>query len=284
MFKISLIGLGFVGNAMYESFKKKEVNIIEAYDKFKNGGIGTIVKTLNSNISFWNLPTIFDENKNSYDLEPIYEVAEYFSKNNYNGIIVIKSTITPGTIEKLSEDFSNLKFVHNPEFLTARTAVEDFENQKHIVLGYNNKYNETDIEFLKNFYEQYYPDAEISISSCTESESMKIFVNCFYAVKIQFFNELFLLCQKNGCSYKKVKDMMLKNGWINNMHTNVPGPDGMLSYGGLCFPKDTNALLQYMKKNNTPSEVLEATINERNKLRTDFDNYKKTEKNKVCYN
>ena len=284
MFKISLIGLGFVGNAMYESSKKKEVNIIEAYDKFKNGGIGTIDKTLNSNISFWNLPTIFDENKNSYDLDPIYEVAEYFSKNNYNGIIVLKSTIAPSTTEKLSEDFSNLKFVHNPEFLTARTAVEDFENQKHIVLGYNNKCNESDIEFFKKFYEQYYPDAEISISSCTESESMKIFVNCFYAVKIQFFNELFLLCHKNRCSYKKVKDMMLKNGWINNMHTDVPGPDGMLSYGGLCFPKDTNALLQYMKKNNTPSEVLEATINERNKLRTDFDNYKKSEKNKVCYN
>ena len=61
--------------------------------------------------------------------------------------------------------------------------------------------------------------------------------------------------------------MMLKNDWINPMHTVVPGTDGKLSYGGYCFPKDTNALLEFMKKNNSPSEVLEATISERNKMR-----------------
>ncbi len=49
---------------------------------------------------------------------------------------------------------------------------------------------------------------------------------------------------------------------------NVPGPDGQLSYGGLCFPKDTNALLEFMKLQNTPSAVLEACIAERNLLRT----------------
>ena len=55
-------------------------------------------------------------------------------------------------------------------------------------------------------------------------------------------------------------DMMIKNNWINPMHTTIPGPDGQISYGGLCFPKDTNALLKYMEKMNTPHEVLEGTI------------------------
>ena len=62
---------------------------------------------------------------------------------------------------------------------------------------------------------------------------------------------------------------MLKNGWINPMHTNVPGPDGKLSYGGYCFPKDTNALLNDMKNKGTPYKVLEATIEERNTMRKD---------------
>ena len=62
---------------------------------------------------------------------------------------------------------------------------------------------------------------------------------------------------------------MLKNGWINPMHTNVPGTDGQLSYGGYCFPKDTNALLEFMKTQNSPHEVIEATISERNKIRKD---------------
>ena len=63
--------------------------------------------------------------------------------------------------------------------------------------------------------------------------------------------------------------MMLKNNWINPMHTDVPGKDGKLSYGGMCFPKDTNALLQYMWKLDTPHHIIEATVIERNILRDD---------------
>ena len=72
----------------------------------------------------------------------------------------------------------------------------------------------------------------------------------------------------------QLEELMLKNGWINPMHTEVPGPDGQLSYGGYCFPKDTNALLQHMIKEDTPNKVLEATINERNEMRKDNTNVK----------
>ena len=51
------------------------------------------------------------------------------------------------------------------------------------------------------------------------------------------------------------------------MHTDVPGIDGMLSYGGYCFPKDTNALVQFMKTKNTSHKVLQAVIDERNEMR-----------------
>ena len=51
------------------------------------------------------------------------------------------------------------------------------------------------------------------------------------------------------------------------MHTDVPGSDGKLSYGGACFPKDTCALLEFMKKNDIIHDVLESTINERNNIR-----------------
>ena len=61
--------------------------------------------------------------------------------------------------------------------------------------------------------------------------------------------------------------MMLKNKWISPQHIQVPGTDGKLSYGGMCFPKDTNALYQLMLKKETPCEVLAGTILERNKMR-----------------
>ncbi len=279
--KISIIGLGFVGNAMYQSFTQKglepDINLF-GYDKYKNGGVGSIKKTLDSDILFMALPTPYDENTCCYQLDPIYETCEYLSSNNYSGVIIIKSTVEPNTTSKLSKQYPKLQFVHNPEFLTARTAFEDFHNQKHIVLGIGETCSQENFNKIKVFYSKYYPDAKISESTSLESESMKIFCNCFYAVKVQFFTELFMLCEKTSCDYNKVKEMMIKNNWINPMHTTIPGPDGNLSYGGMCFPKDTNALNKYMESLDSPNSILDACIKERNIMREDNINIKKLSK------
>lgn len=265
---VGVIGLGFVGGAMLKSFLLKNANA-EGYDKFKDGGIGTFKSMLNKDILFLALPTLFDEARNAYNQDAIYEVCGKLQADNFSGVVVIKSTVEPESTNKLAAKFSGLKFIHNPEFLTARTAFEDFHSQKHIVLGKGPRTSDEDCDCLSNFYKKYYPEAEISVATSMESESMKIFCNCYYASKIQIFNEYYLLCEKNGSDYKKIIGLMLKNGWINPMHTNVPGPDGSLSYGGACFPKDTNALLQYMKNMDTPRKVLENVILERNGMRNE---------------
>lgn len=264
---VSVIGLGFVGGSMKKSFELKNCPV-KGYDKYKEN-TDSFEDCLSSDVIFLALPTVFDEEKMSYDKSCIHEVCDQLVDSKYNGIVVIKSTVEPTTTVSLSDKYPSLRFVHNPEFLTAATAFEDFHNQKHIVLGKGPNTDDNDIFVLHTFYSSYYPEAEISICSSTESECMKSFVNCFYSVKVQFFNELYLLCEKIGCNYDIVKDLMLKNKWINPMHTDVPGPDGQLSYGGYCFPKDTNALLEFMKKENTPSKVLQATVLERNEMRKD---------------
>lgn len=268
--KISIIGLGFVGGSMLKSFKMKGIDVI-GFDKFKESH--SFEDCLKTDIMFLALPTIFNSETNEYDKKPIHETCQKLIKSSYKGLVVIKSTVEPLTTKLLSEKY-DLKLIHNPEFLTAATAFEDFHNQKHIVLGAGLNTSKKDLNILKKFYKIGYPKAKISFCSSTESESMKSFVNCFYAAKVQFFNELYLLCQNVNCDYNVVKNLMLKNKWINPMHTDVPGPDGKLSYGGYCFPKDTNALLQFMKNNNTPHKVLEAVINERNEMRDDHTNVK----------
>ena len=265
---ISIIGLGFVGGSMVKSFKLKGFQV-KGYDKFKESD--SFEECLKSDIMFLALPTIFNEETNTYDKEPMHETCKKLVENNYKGLVVIKSTVEPETT-KIFSNLYKLDLVHNPEFLTAATAFEDFHNQKHIVLGKGP--NVDNIDNLIDFYKKGYPDAEFSICTSTESESMKSFVNCFYATKVQFFNELYLLCQSMNCDYDKVKNLMLKNKWINPMHTNVPGTDGKLSYGGHCFPKDTNALLQFMKTKNTNHKVMEAVIEERNEMRDDHTNVK----------
>jgi len=276
--KICIYGLGFVGSSMFTSFKNKGMNEnvnLFGYDKYKNGGVGNIEDGLKSDIIFMALPTMYDEESCCYDKSAIYACCEYLALNNYSGLIVIKSTVEPETTNNLSIKYSSLSFAHNPEFLTARTAYEDFHTQSHIVIGKATNCDESKVELLKSFYSSYYPNAEISLCDALESESMKIFCNTFYSIKVQFFTELYILTKSNGSDYNKIVSMMLKNKWINPMHTQVPGPDGLISYGGLCFPKDTNALNKYMEKHNSPNEVLKACINERNLMRDDHDNCKK---------
>ena len=267
--KISIIGLGFVGNAMYESFKKRNVDVICIYDKYKNGGIGDMCNTVNSDIIFLALPTHYHEENNEYDKTALYEVCNQLNTLNYTKNVVIKSTIEPLTTDTFQKEFPNMNFYHNPEFLTARTAVEDFDKQTHIVIGKPNLASTLGHTLLHNFYSHFYPNAEISLCNSTESECMKIYCNCFYAVKIQFMTELYELTNKLDCSFENIKNLMLKNKWINPMHTQIPGHDGKISYGGMCFPKDTTALNAFMNKYNSPNLVLQSTINERNTMRND---------------
>ena len=127
--KIGIIGLGFVGGAMFESFKNKNVLNLVGYDKYKDGGIGTFKSILDTDILFMALPTPYNSNTFEYDKSPIYETCEKLVDNKYRGIVVSKSTVEPGTIDYLSKEYPELCLVNNPEFLTARTAYEDFHNQ-----------------------------------------------------------------------------------------------------------------------------------------------------------
>ncbi|MAG24595.1 hypothetical protein CMI47_03350 [Candidatus Pacearchaeota archaeon] len=259
-FKIGLIGRGFVGGALYKSFVKKNKKVI-SYDKYKE--IGKVEDVLDADILFLCLPTPYVDGY-GFDLGAIQESLKFLAKSNFNGICVIKSTVEPKTTRRLEAQY-NLKICHNPEFLSEKTAFEDFHNQKHIVIGTNeDAKRDEDVIIL---YKELYPDAKISICKSEESEAMKLFCNNFYAMKVQIFNEFYFICQKIGADFHEIKDLMLKNNWINSEHTQVPGRDGQISYGGHCFPKDTKALCHFMKMLGSPNGVLEACIKERDSMR-----------------
>ena len=130
MNKIGIIGLGFVGKSINKSFNLKNIET-EVYDKYKN--IGTFNNILYTKFLFLCLPTPFEEISCKYNIEEIIKTLEKLV--DYKGLIILKSTVEPETTNKLSDKFRHLKICHNPEFLTARTAFEDFHNQTHIVLG-----------------------------------------------------------------------------------------------------------------------------------------------------
>jgi len=263
--KVGQIGFGFVGGALHRSLEKKGVKTL-IYDKFQK--IGSITALLGTDVIFLCLPTPYIEG-HGFDLSAIIENLKGLSEKSYDGLIVIKSTVEPGITASLGDRFKDLHLCHNPEFLTARTADEDFHNQEHIVLGYNEQPDTAmeKVEALFDFFNKHYPNADISMCRSIESESMKLFCNNFYAMKVQIFNEFYFLCQKQGIDFEVVKDLMIKNNWINPMHTQVPGPDGKPSYGGACFPKDTKALNHFMKTVSSLNGVLDACVRERDLMR-----------------
>ena len=293
-FDIGIIGVGVLGTAILETLqdfnitKSQTVKLtLRPYDKYKN--IGCVYDLLSADFIFVCLPTEYDHDLREYDKREINNICRLLSNYNYNGVIVIKSTIEPTTTEKLYMSYPNLQFVHNPEFLTARTAKDDFKNQSHIVLGITSNTLDKSVSLIVKFYLNVFnavfkhdldtlnktqilsPILNPILSICTsnESESMKLFCNSFYATKIQFFTEIKLLCDKMNINYNNVRDLMLKNNWINPMHTMIPGNDGNISFGGMCFPKDINALNAFMEKNNSPHEVINSVTLENKMMRPD---------------
>lgn len=269
-YSVGICGLGFVGSAMLNSFNIKNIDVIN-HDKYTDSD-HELADLLKTDLIFLCLPTPYTSDNKQYDKTAIHEVCDYLNRNHFSGCVVCKSTVEPGTCQILSDTYTNLNIVHNPEFLTARTANEDYHNQKHIVLGKTKSCSDECYNLVIDFHATHYPWAQITTCKSIESESAKLFANSFYSVKVQFFTELFLLCQKIKCDYDVAKQILIRNNWVNPMHTKVPGPDGEISYGGLCFPKDTNALNEYMKHHMSPNAILQSCIEERNSMRSDHDN------------
>jgi GDP-mannose 6-dehydrogenase len=287
---IGIIGLGVLGTAVRETFESFSNIIIKCYDKYKKNSFtnsisincDSIEELCNCKIIFLCLPTEFCNDKKEYNKTEIEVVCEQLALFNYKGVIILKSTVEPKTTQNISIKYKKINpyfnIVHSPEFLSAKTAKEDFKNQKHIVIGIvdfdivnkktdsdNIKYNT--IHYLTDFFEYYFPKAKISICSTNESESMKIICNSFYATKIQFFTEIKLLCDKMDIDYNNIKDLMLQNGWINPIHTQIPGHDGEISFGGKCLPKDIKALNEVFKKMNVLHKVIDAVVEENIEMR-----------------
>ena len=258
---IGIVGNGFVGNAIYQNFKDKE--IAKVYDVRIHRSYNTLEDTVNSDIVFVCLPTPMKDD-GTCDLSYVLRFFSDVKVTNDKTLFVIKSTVPIGTTEKICEMRQDLKVVHNPEFLTAVNAVEDFrESDRNIIGGYQKWCLE-----LKEFYVKHFPYTPIQIVKSNESETIKYFCNSFLASKVAFFNNLYEICQKLGMNFDSVKDGVISDTRIGASHTKVPGPDGLMGFGGYCFPKDINALINTLKENKIDASLFEAAWNYNQKIRT----------------
>ena len=259
---IGIIGQGFVGNAVYNKFKNYYNVLTFDLDKtICNSSFEKINK--DCKYIFVCLPTPMNTDGSCYTgiVEDLLTKLDKRSKEiSQSKIVVVKSTIPPGTTKKWNDKFDNLSVVFNPEFLTEANAVKDYENQNRIILG--GPKNET--LQLNSIFSKVFPNAKIINTNSTDAEMVKYTTNSFLAMKVSFANEIYQICKKVNADYDKVIESTIQDDRLGTSHWKVPGPDGDFGYGGHCFPKDINALISVAIDNNISPKMLIAT-NEKNK-------------------
>lgn len=255
MKNIGIIGNGFVGSAVAHGFSLwAKVRIYDKNQKISTHGLKDVVQK--SEIVFVCVPTPMDvSNNNKIDLSILDSVIkEIYHNNDTDTVVVIKSTVIPGTTKKYEKLYPTMKIVFNPEFLSERTAKLDFNNPSRIILGGDWKAREP----VEKLYKDRFPHVPIIHTDSESAEFTKYACNCFYAAKISIMNEFHQVATKQNLDWNAIVGGMLTSGWINPMHTLVPGTDGNLGFGGKCFPKDINAFINYFKDSKVNPSMLSA--------------------------
>ncbi len=267
---IGIVGQGYVGTAIKSGFEKHYE--IETYDKFSTSKstVNLHDLVLLSDVIFVCVPTPMNKDGSCHTNiveEVVLEINEISISSESKPVVVIKSTVPPGTTDRLNKKYEHISVIFNPEFLTEANFIEDFKNQTRIILGGTRK----GTNLLRQIYSKVFPSAHIIKTGSITAEMVKYMTNAYLATKVSFSNEIKQICDKVGADYDKVVEYTTLDDRLGKTHWSVPGPDGDLGFGGHCLPKDINALISVAHELGIEPEVLESVVETNDKVRKNRD-------------
>mgnify|MGYP003670168227 FL=1 len=264
--KIGIIGNGFVGSAINENLKNNYKFLI--YDRKPDlaNCKSTEEVVRGAKIVFVALPTPMQRD-GSCDLSIIFSAMSEIYNCYDDNIIILKSTVAPGTCEEIRQRFPRMRIVFSPEFLTESNHIEDFKNCNRMIFGGHPEDTAECVRLLQTVF----PDKYYFTTDWKTAEMVKYFINSFLATKVSFANEIKQICDKAGIDYDSVAKLALYDNRIGNSHLQVPGPDGHKGFGGKCFPKDMNALTYFSFVQGIKPTVLVAAWEKNLEVRENFD-------------
>jgi len=275
--KIGIVGNGFVGGAVKFGFSPNvgcdaEVRV---YDINPNKSTHTLEETVNeSDFIFLSVPTPANED-GSINLDILEDALKDISEvhNGKENAILIRSTVIPGTTWTLQQKYTNLNILFNPEFLTERSANFDFINQSRFVIGHSGKsLNMMLSERFTDLIRDRFGDCvAIMETSYETAELIKYMNNCFFATKVSFMNEMYQIAEKIDANWDEAVSGFVSDGRIGHSHMNVPGPDGKFGFGGSCFPKDIQAMIDFAEMFSINPSVLRGAWEKNLEVRPEED-------------
>ncbi len=291
---ITVIGTGYVGLVTGACFSKmgNKVYCVDVDEDKINGlkdnvmpifepQLSTIVKTSqdrgdlifttdikealdNTNIIFIAVGTPMASD-GSANLDYIFSAARDIANNISNdSLVVIKSTVPVGTAFKVEEvindivdDRVNIKIASNPEFLKEGNAVNDCLRPDRVVIGAE---DEEVFETLKELYASFVSNHDrFILMDVKSSEMTKYVANAMLATKISFMNEIANICEVTGADVKNVR-----LGIGSDKRIGYDFIYAGCGYGGSCFPKDVQALINTARDNGYEPKIL-SNVEEVNK-------------------
>ncbi|MDD4307654.1 MAG: UDP-glucose/GDP-mannose dehydrogenase family protein [Thermoplasmata archaeon] len=257
MASISIIGSGFVGQTQGKyleglghdvSYYDISETALKRFSKSKRKE--TVLHAVTSTeASFICVPTPFNNGFDASIIKSIFsDIAKAIPLKQSQHLIVVKSTVLPGTTEKLllplllkNVPSDEARICVNPEFVTEISSTwtddEDFlidkGNEGRIVIGALNKESG---EWLKQIYSK--DMAEVFLTDLKTAEMTKYAANCMLAVKISYWNEIFLICEELSIDSNEVARLTTLDSRIGE-YGSIHGK----AFGGKCLPKDLKSLM-----------------------------------------
>ncbi|WP_338482449.1 MULTISPECIES: UDP-glucose dehydrogenase family protein [unclassified Wolbachia] len=207
----------------------------------------------NTEVVFITVDTPSDSLGNA-NLKNVYNaVSEVSERVNQDCLIVIKSTVPPGTAENIYNYLSNKGYNFdlgvNPEFLKQDSAVSDFLYPDRIIIGVKTKLARAKLEVIyKSFIDKNIP---LIVTDTVTAEMIKYASNAFLATKVAFINEMAGLCELLGADIDLLANSMGMDHRIGKEFLKA-GP----GFGGSCFPKDLSALIRLAEDHNVKLQIL----------------------------
>ncbi len=249
--KVGIIGLGMVGTPLKRYFEERRGYVrgktLFAFDTDLKKGYADDINQ--ADVIFMSVPTPRGEN----GAARIDALEDAFKRLTGEKIVVIKSTVPPGTTEYFQTKYPQHKVLFNPEFLTERQAWEDFNKPDRQIVGFT----EASLDaahavlmllprapFMSPWGMNTYRPIKIT---ATEAEIVKYGGNVYFSRKITFANTLAELAENHGVNYDNIRIGMAADYRIGDSHLDVTH-GGYRGFGGYCFPKDTNALMVHMEQ------------------------------------
>jgi UDPglucose 6-dehydrogenase len=235
--KVLIVGYGFVGSAVGSIFEDHEKIIIDP--KINDDKIS------NHKLQFFDAVFVSVDTPKAEGFKLLDSVLSELNETMIPGTpVCCKSTATPEFYSDAVERYSNLRILHSPEYLNKSNPIKMFQEQKFFIIG-----GETDAaRKVANIFESRLNHVRnIRITDIKTAALVKYSENAFLALRVTFFNEMYLAHKNQGCesSYEDFAEMLGLDERIGHSHSQVPGSDGKYGWESHCLTKDNYELEKF---------------------------------------